>query len=191
MKRIGTGNLFWIGMSVAILVGLGGCGGKTTPPGASFVYGQVLVPEGFGGSFLVLQWKEGLTIVLVDDMGGDHESSGSGSTRDSIWRGKGAARAADGRQVSWRAETADGKTAAFFLDGQSYDLSQGTLFLIRTRGGPTSVAQHKSNPAGRCSDSTDCQLWLENDPLVMQFVQETLGSHKAARWARRADVPLE
>lgn len=170
-------NLFWIGVSAAILVGLGSCGGKTTPPGASFVYGQVLVPEGFGGSFLVLQWKEGLSIVLVDDIDGNHANSGSGSTEDPIWRGKGAATAADGRQVSWRAETTDGKTAAFFLDGQSYDLAEGTLFLIRTRGGQTSVAQHKTNPAGRCLDSADCQLWLKNDPVVMQFVNETLGSH--------------
>lgn len=161
---------------MAILFGLASCAGKTTPPGASFVYGQIHVTEGFGGSFLALRWKEGLTILLVDDIAAGHESSGSGTTEGPKWRGQGGAVAADGRDVSWRAETTDGKTVSFFINGQVYDLAQGTLFLIRTTGGRTSVIQQKRDLAGRCSTSDDCELWLKNDPTVAQFIQETISS---------------
>ena len=176
MKRSSLRNILCIGVATAILVGLSGCGGKTTPSGASFIFGSLIVPEGVGGSFTVLQWKEGLTVVLVDDIEGEHTSSGSGSTEDSTWRGQGSARAADGRQVSWRVETTEGKTAAIVINEQKYDLEQGTLFFIRTSGGQTSVVQNKRNPIRRCSDYEECHLLLKNDSMVMQFIQETLGS---------------
>ncbi len=170
-------RLFWMAAGMAILMGLAGCGSKTTPPGASFVYGQVHVPEGFGGSFLALRWKEGLSILLLDDIAAGHESSGSGSTEGPVWRGQGGAVAADGRQVSWRAETTNGITAAFFVNGQAYDPAQGTLFLIRTIGGQTNVMQQKRDLSGRCFDSADCELWLESDPTAAQFIRETANSH--------------
>lgn len=174
MKRTSFRQLFWESVSVAALLGLIACAGKNTPPGASFVYGQIHVPDGFGGSFTALRWKEGLTILLIDDIGAGHESSGSGSTEGSIWRGQGGAVAADGRDVSWRVETADGKTASFFINRQAYDLAQGTLFLIRTTGGRASVIQQKRDLAGRCLDPDDCELWLKSDPIVTQFIQETI-----------------
>jgi hypothetical protein len=129
-----------------------------------------------GGRFAVLQWKEGLTVVLVDDIDGGYGVSGSGFPGGPAWRVESAPRAADGRQVSWRVETTDGKTAAMFINEQEYDLVQGTLFLIRTRGGQTRVMQHHRNRAGRCSDYEECQLLLKDDPRVMQFIQETLNS---------------
>jgi hypothetical protein len=176
MKRFGTKVVFWMAVSVAILVALSSCGGKTTPPGASVIYGSLIVPEGFGGAYRVLQWQEGLTIVLVDDVDGNHESSGSGTTEDPVWRGQGVARAADGREVRWRVETTNGKTATFFIDEQEYDLEQGTLFLIRTTGGQTMVTQHKRDMAGRCFDDNSCQQILKSDPAVMRFIQETINS---------------
>lgn len=176
MIRTGIRYLFWMSVGVAIVVGLAGCGGKTTPPGASFVYGQMQDPAGFGGSFVALRWNEGLTILMVDDIAAGHESSGSGSTQGPIWQGQGGAVAGDGRPVRWRAETTDGKTASFSINGQAYDLAQGTLFLIRTRGGQTSVIQQARDLAGRCADTEDCELWLKSDPTVAQFIQETIRS---------------
>jgi hypothetical protein len=176
MRLIGIRNLFCMSAGLAILIALAGCSGKSTPPGASFVYGQVDVPEGFGGSFTAWRWNEGLTILLLDDIEAGHESSGAGSTESPIWRGQGGAVAADGRQVSWRAETTDGKTASFSIDGHAYDLAQGTLFLIRARGGRMSVLQQKRDLAGRCTDSEDCQLWLKSDPTAAQFIQEVINS---------------
>ena len=94
------------------------------------VFGSLLVPQGFGGSYTLLQWKEGLSITLVDDSNGGHHSSGSGSTNDSMWRGQGSIRGQDGQEIAWWVETADGKSATFVLDEQAYDLTKGTLFLV-------------------------------------------------------------
>lgn len=175
--RIGIRFLLVLGASAAVVVGLGACAAKTTPPGASFVYGQLVAPQGFGGSFVALTWKEGLTVVLVDDINAGHESSGSGSTEAPNWRGQGTTRSVDGQQINWRAETTDGKTAMFSINEQAYDLAQGTLFLIRTAGSHMVVTQQKRDLAGRCSDPGNCQDWLTNDPAVAQFIRDTAGSH--------------
>lgn len=172
MKSLGFKNGFWIAVVITVLGGLWGCGGKTTPPGASFITGSLSNPQEFGGSFTILQWQNGLTVVLFDDLEGEHKSSGSGSTEDPTWRGKGVARAVDGREVNWRVETTAGNTSAIFIDEQSYDLRQGTLFLIRTRGGETQIIQQPLNLVGRCTDYDACQHWLKQDARVLQFSQE-------------------
>lgn len=173
MKQLDLNYASRIGFIIAVLLGLFGCGGKTTPPGASFISGGFTEPDGFGGSFVVLQWPDGLNVVLVDDVEGEHESSGSSSTEDPVWRGQGASRAADGRQVNWRVESTNGQTGTFFIDEQAYDLEHGTLFLIRTGGGQTDVTQHQLALAGSCSDYDECHRTLLNEPAVAQFVQET------------------
>ena len=140
------------------------------------IFGTFTAQEGFGGSYTRLQWKEGLSITIVDDSQGGHQNSGSGSTEDPVWRGRGSISSQDGQEIAWRVETRDGKTAAFFIDQQSYDLTQGTLFLIKTRGGSPEIAQHQSQQSGTCSDHESCQQLLEADPAVLQFIQETLQS---------------
>jgi hypothetical protein len=170
-------QIFWLGAAIILLAGLWGCGGKTTPPGAAFMSDSFIVSEGFGGAFEVLQWAEGPTVVLVHDIEGEHENSGSSSTEDPVWRGKGFARSADGRQISWRAETRDGKTVTFFIDEQEYDLRQGTLFFIRTTEGQTQVAQRQLSLSRPCANLDDCRSWLIDTPLVQQFIQESLSAH--------------
>ncbi len=174
MKSFGFKHGFWVALGVSMV--LWSCGGKTTPPGASFIVGSFGNSEGFGGSFTALQWPNGLTVVLLDDIEGEHESSGSASTEDSTWRGKGAAHAADGREVNWQVETTAGNTSTIFINEQAYDLRQGTLFLIRTKDGETQVTQQPLNLAGRCTDYDICQRLLENNPRVKQFVQQRLNA---------------
>lgn len=173
MNRLDSKHIVWLSIMIAVVLGLVGCSGKTTPPGASFIWGSFVNQDGFGGSFVVLQWPDGLNVVLVDDVEGEHESSGSASTEDPVWRGEGMSRAADGRQVNWRVESTNGQTDTFIIDEQVYELEQGTLFLIRTDGGQTRVVQHQLNLTGPCSDSDECHLALLNVPAVAQFVQET------------------
>jgi hypothetical protein len=173
MKRRGIVSMLWTVPLLATLLGLSACVGKTTPPGASIASGS---PEGFEGSFTLLQWNEGLSITIVDDSQGDHRSSSSGSTEDPVWRGRGSIRGQEGQDITWRVETTDGKRALFFLNEQSYDLSQGTLFLIKTRGGSVQVRQQQSGHNRPCSDYDSCEQIVKQDPAVMQFIQETVQS---------------
>ena len=167
---------FWIAPLLGILLGLHACAGKTTPPGANIIFGSLIVPEGFGGSYTLLQWQEGLSISIVDDSQGGHHNAGSGSTEDPVWRGQGTITGQSGQDITWRVETTDGKTAQFFIDEQIYDLAQGTLFLIKTSGESTQVTQQQSRHIGSCSDDESCQQLLKQDPAVLQFIEETLQS---------------
>ncbi len=120
-----------------LLLALVGCG-RSTPPGPNVVYGQVLDQA----SYLLLDWQEGLRILIWDDIvDGGHHNNGSGSTTDPIFRQSGGAQAADGRGFEYYLETRDGQQAEFTIDGLPYDLEGGTLFLVRTAGGATEVQQ--------------------------------------------------
>ena len=155
---------------------LDACAAKTTPPGANIIFGSLMVPEGFGGSYTVLQWKEGLLISIVDDSQGAHHNAGSGSSEDPVWRGQGNITGRNGQDITWRVETTDGKTGQFFIDEQAYDLTQGTLFLIKTSGESTQVMQQQSGFNGSCSDDESCQQLLKQDSAVLQFIEEALQS---------------
>ena len=169
-------GMIWIAALVGLLLGVSACAGRTTPPGANIIFGTFTATEGFGGSYTLLQWEEGLTITIVDDSQGSHQSSGSGSTEDPVWRGQGSIGSPNGQDIMWRVETKDGKTAAFFINEQLYDLTRGTLFLIKTKGESPQIAQHQSRHNGTCSDHESCQQLLEGDPAILQFIQETLQS---------------
>jgi len=176
MKKHGITPVLLIVLLLGILFGLGACASKTTPPGANTVFGTFIAPEGFGGSYMVLWWKEGLAISIVDDSQNGHQSSGSGSTEDPVWQGQGGIDSQNGQDINWRVETTDGKTAKFFINEQAYDLTQGTLFLIQTKDGSSQITQHQSQYNGSCSDDQSCQQLLKQDPAVQQFIQETLQS---------------
>ena len=176
MKQNRIKSLILIVSLLAILLGLSACASKTTPPGANMIYGTFIEPEGFGGSYTLLQWKEGLSISIMDDSQGAHQSSGSGSTEDPVWRGKGSISSQNGHDITWQVETTDGKTAKFFINEQPYDLTQGTLFLIKTDSGSPQIVQYKSRYIGTCADNESCPLLLKQDPAVLQFIQETLQS---------------
>jgi hypothetical protein len=78
--------------------------------------------------------------------------------------------------VSWRAETTDGRSARFLLNEKPYDLSQGTLFLIRTTGDSPQpqIIQRQGWNNLSCADDQTCQPLLKQDPAILEFIQETL-----------------
>lgn len=167
-------RMFWVALWLALILGLNACAGKTTPPGANMISGSLITLEGLAGSYTILQWREGLSISIVDDRQGSHESSGSGSTDDPIWRGQGKISTENGRGVTWRVETTDGKTAQFYINEQAYDLTEGTLFLIKTNAESPQIMQYQSHQNGGCSNDETCQRLLMQDAVVLQFTRETL-----------------
>ena len=129
-----------IGFSSAILLILAmvACA-QFTPPG----------PNALGGSidqtsYLLLEWPDGLRILIWDDIseGGLHSHTEMKiATNDPVFLQSGGARASDGRTYEYSLETKDGLQAEFTIDGSPYDLGLGKLFLIRTAGGVTQVEQ--------------------------------------------------
>jgi hypothetical protein len=177
MKRYDIVSILWAVALLTTLLGLSACVRKTLPPEPNIADGGLLTPEGFGRAhFWLLQWSEGLSITIVDDIEGEHQSSSSGSTQDPVSRVRGSARGHEGQHITWRVETTDGKGALFFLNEQLYDLSQGTLFLIKTSGGSVQVRQEQRGHNRPCSDFESCEQLLWQDPAIMQFVHETMQS---------------
>ena len=47
----------------------------------------------------------------------------------------------EGRRVSWKCETPDGKTGTVTINGAKYDLAKGSVFLVSTKGADSGVVQ--------------------------------------------------
>ncbi len=57
-------------------------------------------------------------------------------------RREGVLETADGRcRLTWQVKTRDGKSGSLVLNGEVYDLSKGSLFLVATHGGSTRIRQ--------------------------------------------------
>jgi Tol biopolymer transport system component len=121
---------------ISLIIVLAACSGST-PPGPNSVSGVA-----GQASYLLIDWEEGLRILIWDDIPyGGHGSASSSSTSDPPFHQEGSAQSADGRSYEYSLETIDGQQADFTIDGIPYDLKQGNLFLIRTTGGATQVEQ--------------------------------------------------
>jgi hypothetical protein len=119
-----------------------------------------------------LKWKEGASLLLVDDifLGGSHHSGGSGSTNNPIYSGSGSAKAADGGAYKWQVETTDGKAVKFSIDGKEYDLSKGSLFVMKVKGDKTEVHQLKRDLSTIPFDTRKCEEALKKDAEVMKLL---------------------
>ncbi|MEZ4656177.1 MAG: hypothetical protein R2911_01240 [Caldilineaceae bacterium] len=146
---------------------LSGCMLQTTPPGPNAVSGAV-----DGGGYLLLQWPAGLTIMIWDDIHGSHENSGGGSTSDPVFHQQGYAEAADGRHYAYTVETRDGKVGELRIDNQPYDLAQGALFLVQTRGGHTTVQQLTHDLSAIEPTNAGCEAFGQRDTVVAEFIRQ-------------------
>jgi hypothetical protein len=99
-------------------------------------------------------------VILIDFVGTEgfnHTSRG----------GSGYHRANDGRKVEWQCETSDGKTGSVKINGRAYDLAQGSLFLVSTKGGDVRVLQLKRDTlklkVGNVQDSLETLIRSDED----------------------------
>ena len=94
----------------------------------------------------------GLAFVILSDVVGPSKVETKSSGKIS-----GQQRSTDGRQVDWQCDTSDGKTGTVTLNGQVYDLAQGSLFLVSTKGTEARMLQLKRDTM---------KLKVGNDPKV-------------------------
>jgi hypothetical protein len=149
-----------------IMITLAGCQFRSPPPQPSEVTG--LLGE---TTYTFLQWKEGLNVMIWDDVKGARSSSTVDSVDGPIFQHEASAESLDGRLFGYRLETSDGKTAVFAIDDREYDLAKGTLFLVTTRGGRTSVQQLVRDLASVLPTQEGCEEFGRTDPVVATFVK--------------------
>jgi hypothetical protein len=152
-------------LAIALLLPASGCY-RTTPPGPDTAYGQF---EGAG--YLFYRWAQGLRIMIWHDAT-NAASSGSGSTSDPAYRVEGRALYEDGSELNWTIETRDGQSAQFTLNGAGYDLSTGTLFLVKTSGGSTQVEQMRRDLSGVQLERESILAFAQGDPDIARFIED-------------------
>jgi hypothetical protein len=114
-------------------------------------------------------WKQGLAIMVWHDLDAS-VARGSGATGDPVYRLDGQASSLDGRRVEWHVETSDGRTAQFWIDGTSYDLEAGSVFVITTRTGTKKVHQLQRDLSGIQPNYESCVAFARSDPVLAHLL---------------------
>ena len=142
------------------------CSPKSTPPGANSIYNTV-----DGARYTYQYWDEGLAILFWHDFtSGGEGCTGSGSTEDPVYRLECDVESAEGGSFSWKVHTRDGVTAEMWIDGQSFDLSMGTMFLVRTGEGGPQIEQLQRDLAQLEPSYEAISALASSDPDVANFI---------------------
>ena len=155
------------GLWLLLIAGfISSCSPKSTPPGANSIGGSV---DGIIYSYHY--WEEGLAILIWHDFSYGAEScSGTGSTEDPVYRLECAVEALDGRRFSWEVHSSDGLTAAMWIDDTSFDLSQGTMFLVSSQDNGTQVIQLQRDFSELEPDNETISAMAISDSDVANFI---------------------
>lgn len=155
-------------LSLVLLLAGAACS-RTTPPGADAVGGSL-----DGTSYTFLRWQQGLRVMLWYDDARGFGASGGGSTDDPTYYQEAYAETSGGRQIKLQMETQDGKTGTLRLNDQAYDLSDGTLFLVRSPGDDlqVQVQQIERDLSGISPTTESVEAFASNDPDIQAFIEE-------------------
>ena len=109
----------------------------------------------------------GTAIVLWSDASG----GGGGSSTSSVQgvECQGSLFARDRRRVEFRCETKDAKTGQVTIDGVTYDLTDGNLFLVSTAGDQSQVKQLKRSLTELKFEREGLEAFGKNDPDIAGF----------------------
>ena len=156
-----------------------GCGGPSPPrgSGAGFIawerFGEINPKAGIDKAHANYGvWKDdGLAFLILTDFVGSSRdrSSGKGTGPEKY---KGQHKAPDGQKVEWQCETADGKTGKMIINGSSYELSNGSLFLVSTRGGKVEVRQVQRDLLKVKPDQESVEKLVKDEADVGSFFAE-------------------
>ena len=152
-------------IGIALIISATGCRRRTTPPGAYMIGTSA---PGMNISFL--RWTEGLMVLFVDDVKGPHSSDGSGSTEDPVHTSTVSAGPPDAGGYKCVLETKDGKLANCHINGKEYDLSNGTLFVIKDKGEQVEVHQLKRDLTKIPFDANDCRDPIQKDAEIRKLL---------------------
>lgn len=141
---------------------------KSTPPGADRLSGAVK-----GSYYSLLHWKEGLRVLLIDNVTGSHAHSGSGSTSGPIYRESGEIASQEGLAYRYELETPDGKKAKFSIAGKPYDLTSGQVFLIAVNGEELAVKQLAHDLSKLDPTRESCEKFIQADLEIAEYLSRS------------------
>jgi hypothetical protein len=111
-----------------------------------------------------------VAVVVWFNFKGKQDVVGSDSSSASTTvHAQGNCRSASGASVVWRWETTDGKSGAVTVNGVSYDVANGPLFLVSAKGNDVQVRQFKRE-LGMTAEAEAFEGLAKNDPELAGFV---------------------
>jgi hypothetical protein len=81
----------------------------------------------------------------------------------------------DGKRISWTWKAPSERGGDFQLNGTSYDLANGTVFLVSTKGGQVRVTQLDVDLSTVQANKQGFEAFAKDQPRVAQFVAEAAG----------------
>ena len=157
---------------IVLLLTLVACGGSTAPK-PNEVNGIV---DG-GAAYQLMEWPEGLRIMIWDDIvahGSTYSGGSTSATIDELFRQEGSAYAANGNGYEYNLETGDGLQANFAIDSVPYDLDQGKVFLIRVAGDENKVQQLDLDLSGVLPTNAGVEAFGRDTAEIADFIRESL-----------------
>lgn len=145
-----------------------GCGRPAPPP--PVVLPQIAAGSGIlgGTQFTYGDWGDGKAVLVWSAL--PAVSTGSETTAYSAGF-SGDHQGPDGGLIHWGCTTSDGRTGAVVINGDSYELGDGSLFLLGAEGEETTVVQLDRDTLQLTDENIidTLQDWLANDVEVSAF----------------------
>jgi hypothetical protein len=161
-------GLLTVGCTVLIGLGLVGC---SRTPGKVWGSSGTTSHQRENGTLInytVEQLRCDDRVYLVLAANGCRGSGGGGGS--GTYRGQLSAK--DRRKIAWSCSTPDGTSGKVVIDGQEFDLTGGSLFLVSTKDKPTRVEQLVMD-AGQLQAAADTEIseWAKADPRIGKFLE--------------------
>lgn len=150
--------------SLGLVVVFFGCGAPSTPPGPTTI--GTSAP---GMNITYLGWKEGLRILFVDDVKGSHQSGGAGTTTSTVHKSVGGAGSGQ-TSYQWQIEATGGTSAKCQINGKEYDLSKGSVFVIKAKDEDVGVHQLQRDLSAIALDTEGCRDPIQNDAEIRKLL---------------------
>lgn len=152
-------------VAIILAIASAGCGTRTTPPGPTTI--GTSAP---GMNITYLHWNEGLAVLFVDNVKGARSAKGSGSTRSPVYLETGSGGSPGSAQYRWKLETTDGKSASLTIDGKDFDLSAGTVFVLKAKGNDIEIHQLQRELSTIPFDAEGCKEHLQKDAEISKIL---------------------
>jgi hypothetical protein len=119
-----------------------------------------------GNGLFVIVWSD----LFNDGTAGFDSEAGSSSNGKIEWHS--TVKAGDGRGVQLKVETRDGNDWTVIVNSKEYELDDGALFLVQTRGASSRVTQIKQVLSALPPTSETWRRLAKDNPQVKEFLTQ-------------------
>jgi len=113
------------------------------------------------------QWGSGSAFIIIADLTGPSQSGASWRPAGAFWNGRFSIE--DGKSIVWECSSADGKTGHLKIDGNNYELADGSFLWIALEGDAVVVRQFKRDTLTMAPNQATLEL-LFKEPEVRQLI---------------------